>query len=223
VKTVNRPTFTRLLILAIAGLSVFVLACGGGGQTPGAAEPAGHHAPVPGEDLPIVVLPARWAWGDAEHLGTLISSADVVFRGTVVALRSQKPVGGEAAAGGPRWADFPVSQFEVGVESVISGNLTPGTSVILEQLGGVETRPDGTRVRLMLKGDQPIQAGQKYLFFGSFQGDQTIETPPFGRMRVGENGSLAAEAGWEDLGALAQLSRLQLGDAEREISAAARE
>ena len=126
VQRLNRPTFTRLLILSIAGLSVFVFACGGGGaKAPEAAEPAGHHAPVPGEDLPIVVLPARWAWGDAEHLGTLISSADVVFRGTVVALRSQTPVGGEAAADGPRWADFPVSQFDVGVESVISGNLAP--------------------------------------------------------------------------------------------------
>ena len=75
----------------------------------------------------------------------------------------------------------------------------------------------------MLKGDQPIEVGQKYLFFGSYQGDETIETPPFGRMRVGADGSLAAEAGWEYLGALAQLSRLQLGDAEREISAASRE
>jgi hypothetical protein len=223
----NRPNLTWLLIMAVAGLSLFVFACGGGAsEAPEAAEPAGHHSPVQGEDLPTVVLPARWAWGDAEQLGTLTNSADVVFRGTVVALRAQTPVlqqGSGAAEGGPRWADFPVSRFEVAVESSVSGGLASGSSVILQQLGGVETRPDGTQVRLMLKGDQPIQVGQKYLFFGSYQGDETIEAPPFGRMRVEADGSLAAEAGWEHMGALEQLSRLHLGDAEREISVVASE
>ena len=211
------PLVTALLLLAACG--------GGGGSDDQGSVPGSHHHTTQREELPTVALPARWAWGNAESLGTLISSADVVFSGTVIALKGQRPalspsVGLETQGEAPRWADFPVSQFELRVENVVSGNLTPGTAVI-EQMGGVETRPDGTQVRLMLRGDEPLQVGGKYLFFGSFQKDGSIVAPPFGRMNVRPDGSLAAEAGWEHLRALAQLSRGNLGDAERQISVTA--
>jgi hypothetical protein len=75
----------------------------------------------------------------------------------------------------------------------------------------------------MLEGDEPIEVGQTYLFFGSFQRDGSIVVAPFGRMKVRPDGSLVAEPGWEHLGALAELSSRNLGDAERQISVTAGE
>jgi len=229
VDSATRPNLTWLLALALAGLTLFVFACGGDRSDPSTddAGATGHHKIAGGEQLPAVMLPARWAWGDAEQLNTLIGSADVVFRGHVAALKSQRPLtprppGAEAGGAAPRWADMPVSRFEVRIERVVAGNLTAATA-FFEQLGGVETRPDGTQVRIMLNGDQPIEVGETYLFFGSFQEDGSIVAPPFGRMHVRPNGGLVAEAGWEDLGALAELSRRNLGDAERQISVTAGE
>jgi hypothetical protein len=226
VDKIARAKLSRLLILSVAVLSAFVFACGGGADDPEGGAPGGDTTLAQGEELPTIAMPARWATGDADRLDSLIASADAVFRGKVVALKGQRttlsqPGGGEPGAPAPRFADTPVSQFEVSVESVLSGNLTPGTAVILEQLGGVEIRQDGTQVRIMLEGDEPIEAGQTYLFFGTFQEDGTIVAAPFGRMKVQPDGSLVAEAGWGHLGALAELSRRNLGDAERQISVTA--
>ncbi len=209
----------------VAGwLLILLAACGGGSDGPEDGARADGTTAAPGEELPTVAMPARWASADAERLDTLIGSSDVVFSGTVVALKGQRPVGasqpgGEepGAASAPRFADLPVSQFEVRVESLISGELTPGAAVTLEQLGGVEIGPDGTQVRIQLEGDALLQVGQKYLFFGSFQENGSIVVAPFGRMKVQPNGSLVAEPGWGHLGALAELSRGNLGDAERQI------
>jgi hypothetical protein len=229
VDSATRPNLTWLLVLAAAGLSLFVFGCGGGTDEPtNGTQPGGHHHSAHGHELPTIELPSLWDAGSADRLGTLIGSADVVFRGNIVTLKGQRtalsqPGGAESGAPRPRWGDMPVSQFEVLVESVVSGSITPGTSVTLEQLGGVQTGPDGTRVRLMLEGDEPIEVGQTYLLFGSFQDDGSLVVAPFGRMKVGPHGSLAAEPGWEHLGALADLSRRNLGDAERQISVTAGE
>jgi hypothetical protein len=211
--------------LALALFTGVLVGCAGSGtqdEQRTTAHPAGHYV---ADGLPTVAMPAFWAWGEAENLGTLTRSADVVFRGTVVALRGQRPVsssvGTEPGVSTPHFASLPVSGFEVRVESALSGNLAPGTDVTFEQLGGLETQSDGTQVRIMLKGDAPIEVGATYLFFGTFQADGSIVAPPFGRMKVGPEGSLDAEAGWGHLGALAELSRGNLGDAERQISAAA--
>ena len=96
-------------------------------------------------------------------------------------------------------------------------------TAVYEQIGGLETTPDGTRVRIMLERDEPVQVGQTYLFFASLQDDGSVVAPPFGRMNVRPDGSLAAAAGWEHLGAMTALSRKNLEDAEREISATSRD
>jgi hypothetical protein len=228
VNGLNRPNLNWLLILASAGLSLFVFACGGGADVPEGVAPGGDTAATQDEELPTLEMPSLWAWGDAERLDTLIASADVVFTGNVLTLKGQRPVlsqpgGAEPEAPGPRWADIPVSEFEVQVESVVAGNLAAGTVVPLEQLGGVETMPDGSRVRLALEGDEPIQVGQTYLLFASFQENGSIVASPFGRLKVQANGGLAAEQDWAHLGALQQLSRMRLGDAERQIGVAAGE
>lgn len=213
--------------LMLAALTGVLVACGGSDPENGTSDntrPAGHY--VAADGLPTVPMPALWAWGDAENLRTLTGSADVVFTGTVVALKGQRTVssqsvGPEPGVPTPHFASLPVSEFEVLVESATSGNVTQGTVVTFEQLGGVETRPDGTQVRTILEGDAPIEVGATYLFFGTFQADGSIVAPPFSRMKVRPDGTLVAEAGWGHLSALAGLSRGNLGDAERQISAAA--
>jgi hypothetical protein len=170
-------------------------------------------------------MPARWAWGDAARLDTLTKSADVVFSGTVVRVE-QRTVGtasggGDASGQAPRFLDLPLSEFELHVESVVSGNLTAGSAIVLQQLGGVETRPDGTQVRIMLNGDDPLRVGEKYLLFASFQKDGSMTAPPFGRMKVRADGSLVAEEGWGHLGALKELSLKDLAGAEQRIAVAA--
>jgi len=222
---VSRRSPTWLLLGAVAGVSLFVFACGGGGaNAPGNGASSGDTTSAQGDELPTIELPSLWDSSSAASLETLIGSADVVFRGNVVALKGQRAALAQPAdpsAPAPRWADLPVSQFEVRVESAVSGSLTAGTLMTFEQAGGVQTRADGSRVRIMLEGDQAVQVGATYLFFGSVREDGIIEAPPFGRMQVRADGSLAAEARWADVGALKQLSSMSVGDAEREISAAA--
>ena len=224
-----RVMFRRLCVsLVLSAPIALLVGCAEAGPENGGSDTtqSGSHPGAGGAQ--VIAVPAHWAWGDAERLGTLIESADVVFSGTVVALKGQRPALSQPAGAGsgapmPRWANIPVSQFEVQVEGAVSGDLTPGSAVTVEQIGGVEARPDGTQVRLMLHRDEPLQFGEKYLFFGSFQEDGSIVAPPFGRMKVAPDGRLVAEASWEHLGALAELSRSDLGDAERKISAAAGE
>ncbi len=219
----------RVALVASAGwLLLLVSACGGGGEREATTTDGAQADTVAaqGEELPVVEVHALWAWGDAENLGTLTASADVVFRGRVIALKGQSPAipqagGAEAGGPGPRWADFPVSQFEVHVEKVISGTLNPGSTVIFEQAGGVQTRPDGSQVRLVLERDELVAVGEKYLFFAKIREDGVLEAAPFARMKVSADGRLSAGAGWQQLGALQHLSRLRLEDAERDISAAA--
>jgi hypothetical protein len=216
-------------LIALIAAGSLVTACGGGADTRVRSDrDASNSANSPAPDqIPEIEVHALWALGDAKDVPTLLGKADVVFRGKVVAFKGLRPSlsqpGGSAPeAPPPRSADLPVSQFEVRVESVLSGTV-PTETVVLEQIGGVQTRPDGTRVRIGLEGDERIHVGQKYLFFASFQEDGSVVASPFGRMKVRQDGSLVAESGWEHLGAMTDLSRRKLEDAEREISTASRE
>lgn len=221
-----RQALGRILFLALVAGSFLLFACGGGdeGEKSYDGNREGDEVAVQEENLPTISVPALWAWGDAGDLATLIRSADVVFSGKVVALKGQRPaISGGAGAGSmsPRWGQFPISQFEVGVEGVITGDLTSGSTITFEQAGGVQTRPDGTSVRVALENDEPMRVGESYLFFASLQEDGSMGAPPFGRMQVGADGRLSASADWSHLGALQQLDRMHVDDAEREIRAVA--
>ena len=211
-------------LIGLVTAAALVGACGDRGERPGDGnrEATSGVGSSQADDIPEVEVPALWAVGEARDIQTLTSSAEVVFRGRVLAFKGQQsaksPAGSEAAGARPRWADLPVSRFEVSVENVMSGQL-PTTTVVLEQIGGVETRPDGTQARIRLEDDPPVRVGTTYLIFGKLQPDGSVAAPPFGRLQVRGDGSLAAEAGWEDLGALRELSKRKLGDAEREVSA----
>jgi hypothetical protein len=213
-------------LLSIAVLGSIVVACGGGADdTTSTADNDTRQAVA---EVPQIEVPALWAWGDAQDLRTLTASADAVFRGKVVALRGQHTAlpqtGGGAASGPtPRWASFPVSQFELQVESVMSGGLAAGTTILFEQMGGVESRPDGTQVKILLEKDELLAVGQTYLFFARIREDGVAEAAPFSRLKVSPDGNMSAGSGWGQLKALEQLSRMDLQTAEREIGAAAHE
>jgi len=215
-------------VLALVIAASVVAACGGGAATPGSSGGKATSDGVPPQagELPEIEIHAAWAWGDAEDLATLAASADTVFRGKVVAFKGQHPAlspSENTQAGGPvpRWADFPISQFEVRVEKVVTGPLQPGSTVTFEQAGGVQTRPDGTAVKLVLEQDELVEPGEKYLFFAKIREDGVLEAAPFARMKVSDDAQLSAGKGWGNLKALQQLSRLDVDRAEREISAAA--
>ena len=170
-------------LIGLVTAEALVGACGDRGERPGDGnrEATSGVGSSQADDIPEVEVPALWAVGEARDIQTLTSSAEVVFRGRVLAFKGQQsaksPAGSEAAGARPRWADLPVSRFEVSVENVMSGQL-PTTTVVLEQIGGVETRPDGTQARIRLEDDPPVRVGTTYLIFGKLQPDGSVAAPP---------------------------------------------
>ncbi|TMG05298.1 MAG: hypothetical protein E6I09_05025 [Chloroflexi bacterium] len=218
-------TWGGLVALFIAGLLVASCGRGAGKIDEGTADTTEHIGSQQTADIPEIEIPAAWAYGDAQDLATLTASADAVFRGRVVALKGQHAAipqsGAQTGAPAPRWADFPVSQFELHVEKVVFGPLSPGSTTTFEQVGGVQNRPDGTQVRLVLEKDELVEPGDQYLFFAKIREDGVLEAAPFARMKVSGDGRLSAGKGWAHLNALEQLSRMSVENAEGEISAAA--
>jgi hypothetical protein len=93
--------------------------------------------------------------------------------------------------------------------------------VAIEQLGGVTTGPDGSQARIILEGDELLEAGRTYLFFASIGPDGTITSAPFARFAVGSNGSLAALPDWAHLGIAARLAGMSVEGAAAEVQNAA--
>jgi hypothetical protein len=235
VDVVIRPNLRRLLVPTVAALSVFVFACGGSAEnaTDGGMS-GGHSAAMHDESgLPLVKVHVRWATGNAQSLPALVQSSNVVFAGEVTGLQGQRVRefsassnsdssfardGGAAPEGG---LQFPISVFEVRVDQSIVGGLAEGSTVAIQQAGGVTRRSDGSNVKVVLEGDEPLEAGRRYLFFATMGPDGTLSAPPFARLEIGVKGALEPVAGWDQLGALQRLSNVSIHEAEREIDAAA--
>lgn len=192
---------SRLLLLALVILGVVaVAACGGGGD----------ETSLTSATTETVAIPARWATANAASARTLADSSDQVFVGTVVRKTGQETldVRSMAPADDPG-ADrtLPLSLFEVRVDESVAGDLGIGTLVVMEQLGGVHTRGDGSEVLVVLDGDEPLEEGAQYVFFA----DDSKTTPgrigssPFARMKV-TGGGLEAMERWRDLGATQELT-----------------
>jgi hypothetical protein len=203
-----------MALTAVAVLAVAV-ACGSGEEQARNGD-SGSNSAV--SDLPVVDVPARWASGNARDLPTLIASTGTVFVGEVVALSGQRTqtVGrGAATAEGPS-ADFPISEYQVTVRRSLAGGLAEGTSVTLEQPGGVTTGADGSQARIMLEDDEPLEVGQTYLIFGSLGEDGVLTTAPYGRFVV-ENGSISPLDGWAQLPVAEQLAGRSVEDAAAQV------
>jgi hypothetical protein len=169
----------------------------------------------------VVHVPTRWATGNASDLNTLVASSGTVFVGRVAALketRLEDPFGGVGPAGErPR---LPVSLFEVLVEASLAGGTSAGSTVVVEQVGGVAINPDGNRTRYVFGGDEPMAVGERYLFFAATNSNGNLVSAPFGRIAVGQDGTLVPAVTWTELGAVRQLSGLRVEEAGREVAEA---
>jgi hypothetical protein len=218
----TRANPSWLIILAIAGLSAFVFACGDDKDSPHhdavSTEPASSHEEG---EMPVVHVPTRWATATASDLRTLVDSSGTVFVGRVAALqetRLEDPFGGAGPSGErPR---LPVSLFDVLVEASIAGGALAGATVVVEQVGGVAPNPDGSRTRYVFGGDEPMAVGERYLFFAATNSSGNLVTAPFGRIAVGQDGTLNPSATWMELGAVRQLAGLRVEDAGHEVAVA---
>lgn len=214
-----RGYLSRLLISVTAGLSVFVLACGGGGDAT-SRDAARSEASTFHEDHTTTVhIPTRWATGNAKDLRTLVASSGTVFVGRVTELketRLEDPFGGAGPTGDR--PSVPVSLFTVDVESAVAGEASLGSTVIVEQVGGVSAGPNGIPTQFVLGGDEPLAVGARYLFFATTGSSGNLTTAPFGRFEVSGDGTLAGAQQWADLGAINQLSGLRVEEARHQIA-----
>src|SRR5207247_1063519 len=152
-------------------------------------------------------------------------SVDAVFVGSIAEFSGQRfesAIKPTPETWGRVSNEFPISQFKVNVERPIVGELAAGSTVTLEQAGGMSANSDGTAVRIVLSGEEPLSVGNRYLFFASMKANGTFTSAPFERFLVGDGGKLAGAPGWEHLPAVKQLSMIGLEQATGEIAATAR-
>jgi hypothetical protein len=210
----------RFLPIAIAAVTVlaFVAGCGSGGDSAENADD-GRNSSV-AANVPVNDVPVRWASANARDLPTLLRSTGTVFVGRITALKGQhtQQIGRGAVvpgSGGPS-VSFPITEFEVTVVRSLQSGLEEGSSLALEQPGGLITRTDGTPGRIALEGDEPIDVGKTYLIFGSVRADGVLTTTPFGRFVV-ENGRASPPEGWEHLPAAKQIAGRTIDDVALEV------
>lgn len=177
-------------VVVIAGLA----ACGSGGD---------EAAPQ------VVEVEARWATAIAGDVPSLVAASDVVFVGTVEERTGQRD---EPLSENGR--TIPVTSFSVRVEDVLAGSTVAGGLVTVDQAGGT-----AGEVTIVLEGDTPLETGGRYLFFATPGDNGALRAPPFGRMQV-VDGRVRGPAGWETLGAVAQLAGLSVPQAVSEVQGA---
>lgn len=188
-------------------------------------------------DFPTVYVDARWASNNAKDLPTLLRSTGVVFVGNVVGLKEQRfenlippqrsgSLDPEAEAK-PTDADgpppFPISLFDVRVERSLAGGLREGSSVTVQQAGGITERSDGTTIRLVLEFDEPLEANTTYLFWvsGDPNDSGTLVTSPFARLKLEADGRFLPLPAWSHLNGLRELTGLDIEQAEQVVTSVA--
>ncbi len=227
---VTRRPFPLLLVplcLVLAALA----ACGGtdngSSSDPAATSP---------DELPVAELGTRWATAEAQSLQALVASTNWHFTAEVIGLDHQEEIDlvpdVPGATPAPPHPDkpipandgpppLPVSYWEVRVTDVISGDLSPGDTILIRQMGGVHEQSTGSLIRVQFEDDPPLAPGEEYLLFTQASSSNVVQTSPFMRMQVNADGSYAAEAGWGGLGAMAEISSLSSPSAKSAIRAAA--
>lgn len=220
------------LLLVPLSLILAVLAACGGAESQSSSEPASASV----DDIPVAEIGTRWATARADSLETLVASTDWQFTAEVIGLDHQEEIDlvpdAPGATPAPPNPDkpvpandgpppMPVSYWEVRVTDVIIGDLSPGDTLLIRQMGGVHEQSDGSLIRVQFEHDPPLEPGEEYLFFTQASTRGVVQTSPFKRMRVTEGGSYSAEAGWSGMGAMAELSSLGSPGAKSAIRAAA--
>jgi hypothetical protein len=167
----------------------------------------------------VVDIPARWATDIASSVPALTQASDAVFVGRVGRTLPQRSEHLPGRANEGTGMEFPISAFEVTVESVMSGPLTAGSSVVVEQPGGTQTGSGGDYT-VVLESDERIRPGQTYIFFATQKENGTLTAPPFGRFVVGRDGKVDAPDAWQELPASQELSGLDVAAAAAKIGGA---
>lgn len=161
--------------------------------------------------IPVIQIGVKWASGLASDITLLNNSSDEIVIGKVTKFEGQRiDDGGTLAIGPLQTESMPISLYELVIESPINGLLNEGDTVTVEQRGGVSKRSDGTTVRFVLDGDEPLRVGTSYLFWlarSTAQNDH-YSTVPFARMMKTLDGSFVASKHWAEMSALKELSGL---------------
>jgi hypothetical protein len=206
------------IAIATAALLAFVAGCGSGDDSAEDADDRRNSSVT--SDVPVNEVPVRWASANARDLSTLLRSTGTVFVGRVTALNGQRTqqIGRGAVVpgnGGPS-ASFPISEYEITVVRPLRGAPPEGSTLPLEQPGGLITRTDGTPGRIALAGDEPFGVGKTYLIFGSLREDGVLTTAPFGRFTF-DDGAASPLEGWAHLPVAQHLTGRSIEDVAREV------
>lgn len=226
----SRRLLTLAATAALAASLLALTACSSGGDSPARGSSNVSRQVGSYEADEIVTVPTRWATAIAQNLSTLTASSDAVFTGRVLRLKEQRqeqfspasvvnpsPVDGKPSRQAPT---FPISTYEVLVEEHASGwETAPPSLVLIEQGGGVVEQADGSRIRLVLDGDEPLETGQRYLFFALRKENGTFSAAPFARLAV-EGERLEPGQRWSALGAMKALSGKSVAEALMLVQAA---
>lgn len=219
-----------LLLVPLSLILALLAACGG------ASQPSSDPASASLDELPVAELGTRWATDRASSLNVLVASTDWQFTGEVIGLDHQETVDlvpdVPGATPAPPHPDkplpandgpppLPVSYWEVRVTEVIAGDLSPGDTILVRQMGGIHEQSDGSLIRVQFESDPPLEPSEEYLFFTQASSNGVVQTSPLKRMRVAGDGSYTAEAGWAELGAMSEISSLSSFSANKAIQAAA--
>lgn len=200
-----------------------MLACGdsdgNGSGTPTGGSPTGSASgTTTTPDVPVEIITVTWASQNARDLGTLIGSSTHVFLGSVDELSGMRTEEVEL----PRASEptvVPVSIFDVTVDTAYKGEFDDGSAVV-EQVGGRTTDPEGEEKIVLLDSDELVRAGETYLFFSIEKENGTLNTPPFGRFHVQDDGTLMPVFHWTELAVSRLLAGLTETEAGNEIQSA---
>jgi hypothetical protein len=201
----------RMKVLVAGALPAILLllaACGS------AANEAPQSADIDADGIPIARVAARYTTALAADLDTLVASTDTAFVGEVVGTNGQRHL---------TFADtnrgIPITTYLVRVDES-NGDPAAGSTVEVEQFGGVIQTSDGNDVRVVLDLDSPMYAGDTYLFIANEDGG-TFTASAFARFPI-QNGRVAAPAAWEQSGASVALAGATVDEAMEKVAASDR-
>jgi len=208
------PVRGYAVALTLLLIALLTLACGDGTQ--GNGTPGGDASEALEETPRTEEVATHWASGNANDLRTLLHTSDEVFFGRVAHVLGQSETELPPGIAKDR-AALPITSFEIAVESVMAGSLSPGAPVVIEQVGGTIDTSAGARMSIILEHDKLLVEDAEYLFFAAYKSNGTLSVAPFGRLQVSRDGSLEPLPIWSDLGALRQLSGLTASDAASRV------
>lgn len=185
----------------------------------------GSEQDSPRPEVEVVTITARWATEGAQSLDGLLESNPLVFVATVEGqrVRAHSRGGPDEPAKSPVQVldNLPISLFSVRVERSWSPDLSVGETVIVQQVGGMLNRSDGSHVEIRIDTDSPLSEGTTYLFFSQRSPSQPdhLVTWPFARLELDATAKFRPLEGWRDFGGVHELAGLGPNEIDGAIAA----